>query len=123
MRLALPILIFLAIALGLSVVIVFLPIGVSYLTGAHNPDAEKLSEAAGWLEKQLPYFEQLLGQAEFLCGDELSIADSFAWSYLTISDNTSVSLDAYPRLQAWYKKMGQRPAVQRAMAKVFGQKS
>jgi NADH-quinone oxidoreductase subunit A len=40
----LPILIFLVIALGLSAVIVFLPIGVSYLTGAHNPDSEKLSE-------------------------------------------------------------------------------
>ena len=40
----LPILIFLVIALGLSAVIVFLPMGVSRLTGTHNPDAEKLSE-------------------------------------------------------------------------------
>lgn len=40
----LPILIFLAIALALSAVIVFLPIGISYLTGTHRPDAEKLSE-------------------------------------------------------------------------------
>jgi len=40
----LPILIFIFIALGLSVAFVFLPMGVSRLTGAHNPDAEKLSE-------------------------------------------------------------------------------
>ena len=40
----LPILIFLGIALALSCVFVFLPIGVSRLTGAHNPSAEKLSE-------------------------------------------------------------------------------
>jgi NADH-quinone oxidoreductase subunit A len=40
----LPILIFLFIALALSAAFVFLPMGVSYLTGAHNPDAEKLSE-------------------------------------------------------------------------------
>ena len=40
----LPILIFLVIALGLSVAFVFLPMGVSRLTGAHNPNAEKLSE-------------------------------------------------------------------------------
>ncbi|MEP7221957.1 MAG: NADH-quinone oxidoreductase subunit A [Novosphingobium sp.] len=40
----LPILIFLAIALGLSTAFVFLPIGVSYLTGTHNPGAEKNSE-------------------------------------------------------------------------------
>lgn len=40
----LPILIFLGIALGLSVLFVFLPMGVSRLTGAHNPYADKLSE-------------------------------------------------------------------------------
>ena len=40
----LPILIFIFIAPGLSVAFVFLPMGVSRLTGAHNPDAEKLSE-------------------------------------------------------------------------------
>ena len=40
----LPILIFLGIALALSSAFVFLPMAVSRLTGAHNPDAEKLSE-------------------------------------------------------------------------------
>ena len=40
----LPILIFLAIALGISTAFVFLPMGVARLTGAHNPNAEKLSE-------------------------------------------------------------------------------
>ena len=40
----LPILIFLAIALGISTLFVFLPMGVARLTGAHNPNAEKLSE-------------------------------------------------------------------------------
>ena len=40
----LPILIYLGVALGLSAAFVFLPMGVARLTGAHNPDAEKLSE-------------------------------------------------------------------------------
>lgn len=40
----LPILIFLAIALGLSAAFVFLPMGVSRLTGTHNPTANKLTE-------------------------------------------------------------------------------
>jgi NADH-quinone oxidoreductase subunit A len=40
----LPILIFLGIALALSAAFVFLPMGVARLTGAHKPDAEKLSE-------------------------------------------------------------------------------
>ena len=40
----LPILIFLAIALGLSAAFVFLPMGVALLTGAHQPNSEKNSE-------------------------------------------------------------------------------
>ena len=40
----LPILIFLGIALALSSLFVFLPMGVARLTGTHNPNAEKLSE-------------------------------------------------------------------------------
>src|SRR5579872_5830275 len=40
----LPILIYLIVALGLSSAFVFLPMGVARLTGAHNPNAEKLSE-------------------------------------------------------------------------------
>ena len=40
----LPILIFLGIALALSAVIVFLPMGVARLTGTHQPNADKNSE-------------------------------------------------------------------------------
>ncbi|MXO85403.1 NAD(P)H-quinone oxidoreductase subunit 3 [Altererythrobacter aurantiacus] len=54
----LPILLFLFIALGLSVAFVFLPMGVSRLTGAHQPTAEKLSE----YECGFPAFEDSRGQ-------------------------------------------------------------
>ena len=40
----LPILLFLAVALGLSSAFVFLPMIVARLTGSHKPDPEKLSE-------------------------------------------------------------------------------
>ena len=40
----LPILILLVIALGISSLFVFLPMGVARLTGTYKPDAEKLSE-------------------------------------------------------------------------------
>nr|WP_202389906.1 NADH-quinone oxidoreductase subunit A [Parapontixanthobacter aurantiacus] len=53
-----PILLFLFIALGLSVAFVFLPMGVSRLTGAHQPTAEKLSE----YECGFPAFEDSRGQ-------------------------------------------------------------
>jgi NADH-quinone oxidoreductase subunit A len=40
----LPILIYLVIALGISSLFVFLPMGVARLTGTHKPTADKLSE-------------------------------------------------------------------------------
>nr|WP_301332570.1 NADH-quinone oxidoreductase subunit A [Parerythrobacter lacustris] len=45
---------FLFVALALSAAFVFLPMGVSRLTGTHNPDAEKLSE----YECGFPAFEE-----------------------------------------------------------------
>ena len=54
----LPILMFLAIALGLSTAFVVLPMLVSRLTGTHNPTAEKLSE----YECGFPAFEDSRAQ-------------------------------------------------------------
>jgi len=53
-----PILLFLFVALGLSAAFVFLPMGVSRLTGTHNPSAEKLSE----YECGFPAFEDSRSQ-------------------------------------------------------------
>ncbi|MGB3378986.1 NADH-quinone oxidoreductase subunit A [Allopontixanthobacter sediminis] len=54
----LPILIFLAIALAMSAAFVFLPMGVSRLTGTHNPTANKLTE----YECGFPAFEDSRSQ-------------------------------------------------------------
>ena len=54
----LPILLFLAIALGLSTAFVVLPMGVARLTGAHKPDPEKLTE----YECGFPAFEEARSQ-------------------------------------------------------------
>ncbi|WP_417621541.1 NADH-quinone oxidoreductase subunit A [Parasphingorhabdus sp.] len=53
-----PILLFLFVAVGLSAAFVFLPMGVSRLTGTHNPSAEKLSE----YECGFPAFEDSRSQ-------------------------------------------------------------
>jgi len=54
----LPILIFIFIAFGLSILFVVAPMAVSRLTGAHNPNAEKLSE----YECGFPAFEDARSQ-------------------------------------------------------------
>ncbi len=54
----LPILLFVLVAFGLSVLFVVAPMAVSRLTGTHNPDAEKLSE----YECGFPAFEDARSQ-------------------------------------------------------------
>lgn len=80
----LPILIFLFIAAGLSALFVFLPMGVSRLTGAHQPNTEKLSE----YECGFPAFEEPRSQFDvkfylvailFIIFD-LEVAFLFPWA-------------------------------------------
>lgn len=80
----LPILIFLGVALFLSALFVFLPMAVSRFTGAHNPNAEKLSE----YECGFPAFEAPRSQFDvrfylvailFIIFD-LEIAFLFPWA-------------------------------------------
>ena len=54
----LPILLFVLVAFGLSILFVVAPMAVSRLTGTHNPDAEKLSE----YECGFPAFEDARSQ-------------------------------------------------------------
>jgi NADH-quinone oxidoreductase subunit A len=54
----LPILLFLGIALAISSLFVFLPMGVARLTGAHQPDPAKLTE----YECGFPAFEDARSQ-------------------------------------------------------------
>jgi NADH-quinone oxidoreductase subunit A len=80
----LPILIFIGIAAALSALFVFLPMGVSRLTGAHKPNAEKLSE----YECGFPAFEDPRSQFDvrfylvailFIIFD-LEVAFLFPWA-------------------------------------------
>ena len=80
----LPILIFLFIAAGLSALFVFLPMGVSRLTGTHRPTTEKLSE----YECGFPAFEEPRSQFDvkfylvailFIIFD-LEVAFLFPWA-------------------------------------------
>ena len=92
-------------------------IAPKFLDRVANPLA--LEEAKGWLDKQLPYLDSLLQHNAWLGADDISIADCFTYAYLTISDNTSISLDPYANLHNWYRTMSKRPAVSNAMARVF----
>jgi GST-like protein len=54
--------------------------------------------------------EQNLEQQDYLAG-EFSIADCGVWPWIRLADYAELSLDGFPALQAWYDRVGARPAV------------
>ncbi len=69
--------------------------------------------AKGWA-----IVEQRLGEAEYFGGAQLTTADIMMGFQLTTSRAMSgMSIEGMPNLQAYLKRIGERPAYQRAMAK------
>ncbi len=56
-----------------------------------------------------------LQKSDFIAGD-YSIADIATYPWAAAYEYVGVSLDPYPYVQAWLKRVGQRPAVQIGMA-------
>lgn len=83
-----------------------------------EPDAEELAEAKGFLDQQLPYMDGLLGGNDFLCGDDVTIADCVAFAMIMANEYTSFSIDDYENITRWYNQMKARPSYA-AMMKHF----
>lgn len=59
-----------------------------------------------------------LAERSFVAGDDYSIADIAHFGWFWRRDFAGVALDAYPNLSRWYAQVEQRPAVQRAIARI-----
>lgn len=64
--------------------------------------------------------EKRLTQATFLAGDEYTIADIATFPWVRNPSYFGLELDAFPALADWVHRIGDRPAVQRALAVKFG---
>jgi len=62
---------------------------------------------------QTAILESALTQ-EFMLG-EYSIVDMALWPWLRVYGRLGLSLDEYPRLQAWVARLGARPSVQKGL--------
>lgn len=63
----------------------------------------------------LQVLDHQLQKSEFMAGG-YSIADIATYPWAVAYEYVGVSLDPYPHVQAWLKRVGQRPAVQTGMA-------
>lgn len=60
----------------------------------------------------------LLSERRFVAGEAYSIADIAHFGWFWRRAFAGISLDAYPHLSRWYAGVEQRPAVQRAIARI-----
>lgn len=75
--------------------------------------ARKKAEAR--VLKKVAYLEQQLEDGRtFLTGETFSIADAHAFVLLSWATPVGISLDAYPRVQRFFRAVAQRPSVRQA---------
>lgn len=60
--------------------------------------------------------DKRLSEAEFLGGDEYSIADMASYPWIGAYDKLPVDFEAFPHLKRWHRAIAARPATQRAYA-------
>ena len=77
-------------------------------------DAEKQA-ARERLALRYPIVEKALAKGEYLGGTRLSLADIYLFVVTNWAGMTNVDLAAFPKLQAFQKKMAERPKVQEAL--------
>ena len=58
--------------------------------------------AQGWM-KVLD--QHLIGQKKYLCGGEITIADYFASSFVSLAEFIRADFSPYPNLKRWYERM------------------
>ncbi|WP_448145127.1 glutathione transferase GstA [Pseudomonas silesiensis] len=95
----------------------FIPLLYAGLAGKYVDTAKPRLEARyGWIDKQL-------ADRQFLLGDTFTVADAYLFAltgwgqadWLTSYYKADIYFDDLKNLQAWYGRVRQRPAVQKAL--------
>ena len=82
------------------------------------PDDPVLVTAKARLARVLQHLDERLAQAAWLAGDTFTAADVMTvFSLSTMRFFAPVDLSPYPHVQAYLRRIGERPAYQRAMRK------
>ena len=65
------------------------------------------TDAHAWVRENLDYFEQELGERDFVCGDALTVADVAMHGALTCISPFPIfeNVESRPRLHAWFERV------------------
>jgi len=83
-----------------------------------KPDTPKetLAEREAYLRKRYQFVENILAKQNWLLGDKFSAADAYLFVVTRWAAAIKFDLSEFPALQAFQKRVHERPAVQAAMA-------
>ena len=73
-------------------------------------------ERKAYLRKRYALLEQTLTQQPHLLGDDFTVADAYLFTVTNWAGGVDLDLSEFPALQAFQQRVGQRPAVQAALA-------
>ena len=80
-------------------------------------EGEAREAALTKLNSRIDHVEYLLGDGrDYLFGDRFSIADAYAFVILNWANGIGVSLDKWPNVSGFVRRVAARPAVRQAMA-------
>ena len=66
------------------------------------------------LDKRLGFIENRLGSQPFLMGDQFTVADAYLFVVLSWRERLGVDISKFPKLTAFYERVGARPCVKKA---------
>ncbi|MCO4890727.1 glutathione transferase GstA [Cupriavidus sp. WGtm5] len=81
-----------------------------------KPDTPQQQKEATWarLSQRFDWLDPQLADKDYLMG-EFSVADAYLFTILRWPDHFKLSLDRWPALQKYRQRVGERPAVRRAL--------
>lgn len=90
--------------------------------GMGEPDAKSCEEAQKFSSQQMAMVDGWLQSHRYLTGDQLSIADLFAFAYIEQTGALEISLSEFSKLSAWFDGIESRESISRARLKVSQQR-
>ena len=76
---------------------------------------ETRADRVAYLQKRYGVLEKQLEGKKYLFGDDFSVADAYLFTVTRWATPLAIDLSAFPNLQAFQQRVGERPAVQEAL--------
>lgn len=79
-----------------------------------TPEATR-AERKAYLHKRYDFIEKILARQPYLLGDRFTVADAYLFTVTRWADFVKLDLSAFPSLQAFQKRVAQRPSADAAL--------